>query len=54
MWGDGYYAVNLKDKYRDRIKIIPDLWVLAGYFQPGRYNDATKFIKPTWELPRII
>jgi hypothetical protein len=52
--GDGYYAHILRMKFPQEIKILSDLFVFGNYFQPGRYTDATKFLKPSWFLPEII
>ncbi len=47
-WGDGYYAENLKSRFPNDIQILPNL------FEPGRFTTKEKFLKPTWELPKII
>ena len=53
-WDDGRYMEELKSRFPNEIKILPDLYLLFNYFQPGRFTDKTKFLKPTWELPTII
>jgi len=51
---DGHYALRLARNFPNDIVFLPDLWMLAAYFQPGRYTTTDGFIKPNWELPRII
>jgi hypothetical protein len=53
-WDDGRWAERLRDKFPNDIKFLPDLFVFGAFFQPGRYTDSTKFLKPTWELPNIF
>jgi hypothetical protein len=54
IWDDGRYAEELKARWPDDIKLLPDLYIFGNYFQPGRYTDKNNFIKSTWELPVII
>ena len=53
-WDDGYFAVNLKERWPGEIKILSDLFVFGNYFEPGRFTSKNNFIKNTWELPVIV
>jgi hypothetical protein len=54
---DGAYAIELKEKYKDEILFLPDLFVFFNYLQPRRYNKRQRQRKPllksTWEFPII-
>jgi hypothetical protein len=55
---DGAYAIELKEKYKDEILFLPNLFVFFNYFQPRRYNKRAgkrrPLLKSTWEYPTII
>ena len=55
---DGAYAIELKEKYKDEILFLPNLFAFFNYFQPRRYNKRAgqrrPLLKPTWEYPTII
>ena len=51
-WGDGIFAQSLLLTNRS-IEFRPDLFLFINYFQPGRFTDSTKFLKPNWKLPEI-
>jgi len=53
-WGDGHFAVDLKTRWPNEVRYIPDLWAFGGYFQPGRYTRSDLLRKPAWKLPEII
>lgn len=53
-WDDGRYMESLKLKFPNEIKILSDTFVFGNYFEPGRYTNKTKFIKPNWELPEYF
>jgi hypothetical protein len=52
--GDGKYAEYLKFRFSKDITILSDLFAFGNYFQPGRYTNAKKFLKPSWNLPVVI
>lgn len=35
---DGAMAVYLYNRYKDKIKFVPDLYVMFNWFQPGRWD----------------
>jgi len=37
-WGDGMYAEDLRNKFPNEIKFLPDLFAYGNYFQPGRFT----------------
>jgi len=51
---DGRYIQELAAAHPSEVKFLPDLYAFFNYFQPGRYTKKEKFIKTTWELPKII
>lgn len=53
-YSDGHYAVHLKNEHLKDIVFLPELFALFNYFQPGRYTDPNRFLKPTWKMPEII
>lgn len=53
IWGDGFYAEELRRRFPNEIVFVPDSWCFGGYFQPGRYTDSATFRSPTWRLPEV-
>ena len=51
---DGHYALELKRLYSKDIVFIPEWFALANYLQKGRHTKRESFLKPNWELPKII
>lgn len=53
-WDDGRYGEMLKRRWPEHIKVLPNLFMFGNFLQPGRYTTKDAFLKPNWELPRII
>lgn len=53
-YDDGTFAVELKTKFPNDLKFIPDLFAFGNYFEPGRYTNNNWKLKAHWELPKII
>jgi len=53
-YSDGHYAERLKFQHPDDIQFLPNLYCFFNYFQPGRYTDPSKFLDPTWKMPKFV
>jgi len=51
---DGYFAEELVKRFATDIVFLPNWFLFANYLQPGRHTKKNSFLKPHWELPKII
>ena len=53
-YDDGTFAVELKTKFPNDLKFMPELFAFGNFFEPGRYTNNDWKLKPNWKLPEII
>lgn len=51
---DGTFAEDLKNKFPNDLKFMPELFTFGNYFEPGRFTNDTFKLKDNWKLPEIV